>query len=432
MGAPLPAAALKSAEVKYRAAAAAVGTLEDCENTLQKKLEEALRQSQKCEEAINHIFTNQSYPSKKFAQNLERENINAFDLERAVKECDAEFQAEWQRVDDLFQKLLIKRQQNSLLLLQTQLDNRIQIIKQGIPIQILRIVTNLSLIAQDLEHYPASPLVADDDQQLLWASSFTETKKQQETLFPIGKFLADLDLHAKNPPHNCPFSNNSSLSQYEAILQRYRNQYGELKKMCINMWNNSIQLRIKVEIKLTLIESSLQLKASLPEIKGKFAQLEKDLETLRHQFKGKNRPETEKHLVANRTHLSKRFKEMKTTFYDLLGIWKNVFPRYAASLIALKTQIEQLKNISTQALEADFKPLLDVEVPSWILLFQNAPAGIKIHLEEIAVWMDITSAMIDNPTCSEFPQRGTFIAASLLGQYKEYTTFRDEIKRLYP
>ncbi|MCE5318803.1 MAG: hypothetical protein LLG04_15755 [Parachlamydia sp.] len=203
-----------------------------------------------------------------------------------------------------------------------------------------------------------------------------------------------------------------TFSHCETILQR--NQYKELKNTFVEFWNRSLHHRIQVEIKFALIASSEELKASLPELQGKFAKLEKDLETLRHQFKGKNVPKQDEHLKGNRKHLSTQFETLKTTFYNLLLIWKNVQPKCAASLKGLETKAGQSSEFAAHAVEASdqssFTRLLTEDVPSWLSLFQNAPAAIKAHLEEIALWMDITHSMIANPSWIKFPQRQPFLA----------------------
>ncbi|MCE5318802.1 MAG: hypothetical protein LLG04_15750 [Parachlamydia sp.] len=59
------------------------------------------------------------------------------------------------------------------------------------------------MIAQDLENYPASPLPADEDAQLVWQVIFAAAKIAQESFGNkekpatyIGKFLEELELFA--------------------------------------------------------------------------------------------------------------------------------------------------------------------------------------------------------------------------------------------
>lgn len=376
MASPPAAASLKAFEQEYKKGVAsltgAVQYLNRCENILQKQLEEAQRQTQECAGAIDHVFANRSYPTDTLSKQLHAYNAKAFVLESSLKACDEELSAEIQRIDALFQDLVLKRQQNNLRLLQNQLSQRLQTIKLGTPLQLGKIATRLALLAEDLKGYPATLQLSDlkENDLLLSQSGLAAVKKQQEHLWQpeIGRFMAELEMFAKDPPHDCVVWDKNS----EAILLPYRHHYTELKKICLEMWNRSIALRIEVETKFALIDSSLKLNISLPELMGKFTQLKDDLETLRHQFKGKNRPQHEKHLVRNRTHLSTKFETLKTTFYVLLGFWKNARPKCDANLKELETQIGKIKGIAAQALEAPhFKQLLEVEVPSWVSLFRR-------------------------------------------------------------
>lgn len=428
-------AALKTIEKGYQECVKAMEHLQTCEVLLQKTLEDALRSSQERETAIDAILKTQSYPQPKLVQQLNSQNAKAFFLESATKECNEIFNAGWQRIEELRHKLLVVRQQNSLLLIQNQLDDRIQTIMLGTPFQLQKMTSRLALIAKDLEHFPASVLADKEEAQVEWQTHFAAVIATQQTLgnqdqpaTAIRKFLEELDQFSINPPHDSVIFNQELL---EAILARYRDQYKKLKKTCLELWNKSLRLRIEVEFKFALIECSKALNTSLPHLKDQFCKLQQDLKKLRHQFKGKNAPKEEEGWKNDHKHLSVHFEKLKTDFSTLLLIWKNARIECGSRLKELESKADSVKEIAAQAIESeDFKRSLLEDVLKWVLLFQNSPQAIEAHLKEIAVWMDITDAVLTE-RWSDFPKLKLFEINRTPGyDYSKYCVYRNQIKGL--
>ena len=423
---------------------------------LNEQLEEAQRTTRARAEQIDRYFSGDFLLFEDMSNRLQTGNETAFTLEHKFKESEAEFNGSVNRVVESIKTLVAQRQHTTMQLIKYGQDIRFQSLQMGLSRQIKEMALRMAWLKDDLAKYPASQpfesVTAPSLKQ--WQSDCATLKAQQESLLrkgadeqkaTIAQWMENLDLYAEKTPHlnagqfifltdTIPIS---IVEEHRAIAQHYSEKGKKLKEICVKCWNDFLLHSVVVEIKLTLISDCTSLGDSLPGLQGKFEKLQEDLTVLRHQFKAKNPKEDEKHLVGNHSHLSTKFEEMKSTFAALLSAWKAMQPHIEPMLKGYEGRLKEFNEWGAlgfgtldhpiEDFKGALKRLVEEDVKGWISPFQKAPAAIKAHLAEIALWMDITSAVVANPTWKDFPKRNTFLQ-NLMYLYSNYTTYRDQIK----
>ena len=411
------------------------------EVVVDERLAQAKEKAEACASELNAFLTSDSRTLDGDSKRLKDCNVKAFDAERGLHEFQDEISSDVKDMAEKLNKLAADCLRFEIQRARFNFNNCFigSILEDSLHLsEMAKFVSNLKTEMQGTTSQNFSKVQESVFRE--WKCAFQDFRKQQNYFLKnnlvskknhITTSIDELDgyicaQYAFDPKKFTILAGTvpaEVTAEWDGIVKEYQNKCKKQKEITVQFWNTSLLDMMVVDLKLQLITDCKENEANIITLAAKFKQLRDDLETLRHQFKGKNIAETDRVLVGNHVHLNSRFEELKSTYQDLKTQWDDILSPWLCPILSgyeakLKAFSEQeslafgTQDHPLDGFKGKLKRLLDEEMKQWInpvqSLFKNAQEAIKTDLTEIQLWMEISTAVVENPTWTDFPKRSVY------------------------